>query len=54
MTAEGVETDEQHKVLKQLGCDKVQGYLISKPVTVEQIDVLLDKYNKPGQVSRAA
>ena len=30
--AEGVETEEQVKALKELGCDIVQGYYFSKPV----------------------
>ena len=32
--AEGVETDLQQQVLKALGCDGVQGYLLSRPVPV--------------------
>ena len=31
--AEGVETAEQLELLKALGCDSVQGYLVSRPVT---------------------
>ncbi len=34
-TAEGVETLEQFKMLRSIGADKIQGYLISKPVTAE-------------------
>lgn len=30
--AEGVETKEQLKLLTSLGCDEVQGYLLSKPI----------------------
>lgn len=30
--AEGVETDEQRKVLTDLGCDEIQGYIYSKPL----------------------
>jgi diguanylate cyclase (GGDEF)-like protein/PAS domain S-box-containing protein len=30
--AEGVETENQMKILKELGCHEVQGYLISKPL----------------------
>ncbi len=31
--AEGVETAEQAAILKQLGCDSIQGYLIAKPTS---------------------
>lgn len=37
VTVEGVETAEQHAILKQLGCDHVQGYLMGRPVP--QVDV---------------
>ncbi|TDX62107.1 diguanylate cyclase (GGDEF)-like protein [Methylosinus sp. sav-2] len=30
-TAEGVETDAQLRILRQLGCDEIQGYVISAP-----------------------
>ncbi|RLW68845.1 MAG: hypothetical protein B6D71_12420 [gamma proteobacterium symbiont of Stewartia floridana] len=35
--AEGVETEEQLKVLTHLGCEYVQGYYFSKPIPTEQI-----------------
>lgn len=35
VVAEGVETVSQLKVLRELGCDKAQGYLISHPVPAE-------------------
>jgi diguanylate cyclase (GGDEF)-like protein/PAS domain S-box-containing protein len=34
--AEGVETEEQAKLLRWLGCDFAQGYYFSKPVSAEQ------------------
>lgn len=35
VTAEGVETPSQLKLVRQLGCDHIQGYLIGRPATVE-------------------
>ena len=35
--AEGVETEEQWKALRLLGCDRAQGYLFSPPVPVEEL-----------------
>lgn len=39
--AEGVETKEQEKLLIELECDYVQGYLYSKPLPAEEIEKLL-------------
>lgn len=39
--AEGVETDEQLELLQKLGCENIQGYLLSKPLDVEAATVLL-------------
>ncbi len=39
--AEGVETEEQLTFLKGLGCDEMQGYLLSAPVTAEAFAGLL-------------
>ena len=33
--AEGIETDSQIELLKKLGCDKLQGYKIGKPMLPE-------------------
>ena len=41
--AEGVETDEQSRLLRLMKCDQVQGYLFSKPLPFEQITALLNK-----------
>lgn len=32
--AEGVETEEQLETLKELGCERIQGYLLNKPLPV--------------------
>ncbi len=39
--AEGVETEEQLKLLKKLKCDYVQGYLLAKPMPEKEIEKLL-------------
>ena len=40
--AEGVETCEQLECLSTLGCDVMQGYLISRPLPAEQMTALLN------------
>jgi diguanylate cyclase (GGDEF)-like protein/PAS domain S-box-containing protein len=35
--AEGVETERQLEALRQVGCDRVQGFLVGEPVTAQQI-----------------
>jgi len=39
---EGVETEAQFKFLKQNGCMAYQGYLFSKPVSVEEFERILE------------
>lgn len=41
VVAEGVETQEQLDALRRYGCDMVQGYLFSKPVSTEDITRML-------------
>ncbi|MBE9527632.1 MAG: EAL domain-containing protein [Proteobacteria bacterium] len=39
--AEGVETESQLEVLLEVGCDMVQGYLFSKPISAQELSKLL-------------
>jgi len=42
VVAEGVETADQLEYLRQIGCDEVQGYLISRPVAADGVMALLE------------
>ena len=44
--AEGVETEEQYRLLKENGCDIIQGYYFSKPLPVEQFTEMIEKEGK--------
>ena len=41
VVAEGIETEDQHKMVEILGCDMAQGFLFSKPVPLDQAIELL-------------
>jgi EAL domain-containing protein (putative c-di-GMP-specific phosphodiesterase class I) len=43
IVAEGVETQEQLRILQDLRCDEIQGYLISKPLPAHEIPALMQK-----------
>jgi len=42
VVAEGVETEDQLRFLKKLGCDEIQGYLYSKPVPAAELVSLFE------------
>ncbi|CAH2212082.1 putative bifunctional diguanylate cyclase/phosphodiesterase [Tepidibacter aestuarii] len=39
--AEGVETEKQLRLLEDLNCEEYQGYLFSKPLPVDKIEIML-------------
>lgn len=41
--AEGVETEEQLTLLKQLNCDEIQGYIAYRPLSLDKLEELLAK-----------
>ena len=41
--AEGIETKEQVDFLKKIGCDTIQGYYFSKPISITEFE---EKYLK--------
>ena len=43
VVAEGVETEEQYLLLKQIGCDFVQGYYFSRPLPVAEFEAFVEK-----------
>ena len=45
-TAEGVETIEQLRAIRELGCDFVQGYLVSAPLEPEALKPWMQKFRR--------
>lgn len=43
VVAEGVDEEEQAKLLKLLRCDQMQGYLFSKPLPFDDMTALLKR-----------
>ena len=50
VVAEGVETPEQERLLRENGCDVAQGYLYFRPMPVEQLNPILERqFGKKSQ-----
>jgi EAL domain-containing protein (putative c-di-GMP-specific phosphodiesterase class I) len=49
--AEGVDNEEQAKLLRLLKCDQMQGYLISKPVPIERIAAELERIGEKAVIA---
>ena len=50
VVGEGVETREQLHTLTRLGCNEIQGYLISRPLPADEITLLLEQ-QRDGELS---
>ncbi|HVY20514.1 MAG TPA: bifunctional diguanylate cyclase/phosphodiesterase [Bauldia sp.] len=48
MVCEGIETEEQMRLLRLTQCEQMQGFLFSRPVPADEIDPLLARYNPRG------
>jgi EAL domain-containing protein (putative c-di-GMP-specific phosphodiesterase class I) len=46
VVAEGVETDAQAAVLRELGCNEIQGYLLARPMPGADFAGWLLEYNE--------
>jgi len=43
VVSEGIETKAQLAFLRELGCDEIQGFLVSKPVSPKQVEAFFNK-----------
>ena len=51
-TAEGVETEAEHRMVQELGCCKVQGYYFGRPLPVAEARALATRQH--GEERRTA
>ncbi len=54
VVAEGVETEQQLRMLRSLDCDRVQGYLFSKPLPAAEMKVYLEQTNQTAAEAEVA
>ena len=53
VVAEGIETETQYMILQYLGCDMMQGFYISRPLTPEKfVETLKRNYTVLPQLSQ--
>jgi diguanylate cyclase (GGDEF)-like protein/PAS domain S-box-containing protein len=49
--AEGIETDDQKRVVKLLGCKEMQGYLFSRPIRAPELIRLMREHTQKGRIA---
>ncbi len=54
VTAEGVETAGALALLRVMGCDHIQGYLVAKPLELSALDDLLGDTDFGASFARAS
>jgi diguanylate cyclase (GGDEF)-like protein len=50
VVAEGVETGEQLDFLRAHGCDTVQGFLFSRPIPPEELEILIERQSSHSNI----
>ena len=50
VTAEGVETEHQRAFLKEAGCHELQGYLLARPMSEQQLDDIIGPRRRAGNI----
>jgi diguanylate cyclase (GGDEF)-like protein len=53
VVAEGVESEEQAAVMRELDCDELQGFLIAAPMAIDQVKDYLSQVESPSPPRRA-
>jgi EAL domain-containing protein (putative c-di-GMP-specific phosphodiesterase class I) len=48
--AEGVETEEQRQFLQSIGCFSIQGYLLSRPLSIQDFNAFLLRSRMPHPI----
>jgi EAL domain-containing protein (putative c-di-GMP-specific phosphodiesterase class I) len=54
VVAEGVETEMQFRLLREWGCDQVQGYYLSRPVAAAEMARILKEERQKYEAAPAA
>ena len=49
--AEGVEVKDQLEVLKEMGCDYIQGYYFHKPMALKELEIHLEHTQKKNDAN---